>query len=410
VLIDQFLISGAIFFTLHLAGRPFLGLPYYASLLIPSMALALGPPLRDPLARLTPAAFGSVVAVALLAVALTFATGPGAHVTRLGERSFAVPWIVLATALGVLKLRTNTVTLAIAMCAFAATNVMTRDGEAFGFANSSRRSHSFGAIARADEVLREADTLAEGRFWYDRGAPLGDVFQAIASTRLWGYRLIGDRFPSFVNPLSGQDTTVEAGERLILLGEDGTRAVEAARASLSRLGLDATVVGRRAIVEGDVRFELVLLETTIPSALLESPPVPVSPDAFQTPLQSGGAQSVEIDTAGNRVRVLTNLSTHDWQVISESLGVQPARRYVARFDLTVLRGGAGVHIIVPQAGNKLLASRYWCRSIPPATQYLSFDTQQFDRVAIVLSNCGVPVPVASEFRVGGLSMMQYRPH
>src|SRR5205809_7244634 len=76
----------------------------------------------------------------------------------------------------------------------AVANVVIVDGHVWDFRDSRRHREAYRATVAAAEALSLLDPDAAGRFWYDENAPRGPIYASIASTRLWGYRLVGARF------------------------------------------------------------------------------------------------------------------------------------------------------------------------------------------------------------------------
>src|SRR2546422_960526 len=79
--------------------------------------------------------------------------------------------------------------------------------------------------------------------------------------------------------------------------------------------------------------------------------------------------------------------------------VTPSRWHLADFELRIPTGGAGFHVIATKT-QTVLASRYWCEPVVTSTrEQLTIDAGSNDSVRFVLSNCGSPNPVVSDFEV-----------
>ena len=116
-----------------------------------------------------------------------------------------------------------------------------------------------------------------------------------------------------------------------------------------------------------------------------------------------------MDAEQDLIEITTNHSTYDFQIVSRPIPVMSGRRHVVEFDLQIRKGGAGVHV-VGTTTQTLLGSNYWCAPMDPAMpQRLTFDAAKDDpEVYVVLSNCGSPAAVVSEFSVRRLQIWPYR--
>ena len=161
--------------------------------------------------------------------------------------------MVVAAALGLLVVFRKTWALMAFVLSVSIANVATVDGHVFEFSEQPVRQERFRAVIEAAAVLDEVDPGAAARFWYEESSPLGDVYMGVSSTRLWGYRLVGTRFPSLWSPITLRDSPVSVGDRIVILADEpGAR--ELADAALQPLHLAARPVAARAIDEGAVRF------------------------------------------------------------------------------------------------------------------------------------------------------------
>jgi hypothetical protein len=409
-LLDHGLVSAATLLALTLVGRPLLQFPYYVSFLIPSLALALAPQLRPALMRLSSPQYVAVVLTALLFVPLMFAPPIARSLLAVDAGGIVAGALTLmgAAFMG-LAVRTNVLTLVLWILAFAATNVITADRKAFPVSDAIPRRDSFVAVARADAALKTLDPESRALFWYDRLGRLGDEFESVASTRVywWEQRLLSDRFPQRFNRLLNRDAEVAPGESIVVLGDDSTRALADARATLAPLGLQVSLAGTHLIAEGDARFTMTLLRTGIDPMRVEAPRA-ISAEIFRGRQVAGPPARLEIVERENRVSVRSTASTHDWQAVSETITVEPGRRYLLEFDLTIESGGAGIHLVAAPWNGEVLAFRTSCRAPVNGRHYLSFTASRANQMAIVLSNCGSPVAVVNEFSVSSIQLRAYR--
>ena len=134
----------------------------------------------------------------------------------------------------------------------------------------------------------------------------------------------------------------------------------------------------------------------------------MSTDVFVQGSETVSAIRVGVDAIQDVVQITTNRSTYDWQLVSRPIPVTPSRRHLADFELRIPTGGAGFHVIATKT-QTVLASRYWCEPVVTSThQQLAFDTGSNDSVRFVLSNCGSPDPVVSDFEVKRMQVWPYR--
>src|SRR5262249_46619488 len=199
------------------------------------------------------------------------------------------------------------------------------------FHDVPRRRQMYRATVEAAEALKALDGKAGARLWYNEAAPLGLLYQSIAFTRIWGYRLLGSRFPSLWNPITRQGAGVEPGEDLVVIAADRTAFAEAV-AALNARGLGATIAASRDITADDIRFVLLLLRTEIDPRLLEDAPLGVSARTFLDGSTMAAADRVTIDADRDLFEVTTNRSTYDWQVLLRPMMVSPGRRYLVAFQ------------------------------------------------------------------------------
>ena len=409
LLADHYLGIVLIFVLFDLAGGALLQFPYYVSYLIPGMALAAGVQVRAAVDRLTPVQYATIIGIALAALALTLAPSVALRVVPQAYRAprlMVAPFLMLLTAVAVLRVSTNMTVLAAVLLCVGVVNVLVVDGEAVDFQRGSSRRDTYRATVAAGEALTRLDPDATARFWYKQKSQFGLVYLSIASTRLWLYRLVGSDFPSLLNPAL-QQAKVEPGENIVILTSDRD-AFTQAQAVLRSTDVDAMLVGSQEIVEGGVRFKLFLVRTGVDRRKLAAAPLPVSTDVFIQGSETVHATRVGVDAIQNIVQITTNRSTYDWQLVSRPIPVTPSRWHLADFELRIPTGGAGFHVIATKT-QTVLASRYWCAPVVTSTrEQLTFDAGSNDSVRFVLSNCGSPNPVVSDFEVKRIQVWPYR--
>jgi hypothetical protein len=258
-LVDHFLLACVVFVLLQLAGRPVLELTFSSSYLMPAMALAAGAQLAAPLRKLSGSQYARIVIVALVCCV-------GAYSSPLASGLFKVLWPVPLVAMGLVLAAIGLVAripqpaaIIGLLLTVSVVTVGTADGHAFDFTGRPTRLDSFRAILQATDVLDDLDPAVTAKFWYSEASPYGPVYEAVSSTRLWGYRLVGTRFPSLWNPIILKDTTVNAGDRVVILSE-APKPLELAEPTLERLHMSAMPVTERVVEDGTIRFHLVVAD------------------------------------------------------------------------------------------------------------------------------------------------------
>ena len=412
---EHYLLMCLIFVVFDLTGGALLQYPFYVSYLIPGMALAAGVQMRAALNPLSRARYVAILGIAFAAFALTFLSPVALRLFKLAyypladygsHRLFVVPLVLMLVALMLLRAWTNMFTLATFLLCAGVANVLTVDGGVWDFRGTPLRTNTFRATVAASRVMAMENPRMSARSWYDEGAPLGPVFTSIASTRLWGFRLVGTRFPSLGSPTAGKDALVEAGQDLVILtGEEG--ALTQADAALRERGLHATLIARHDIAEGDIRVTLLFVHTTLDRRLLADVRLPVTTDVFLGGSVKVNAERVVFDAGSGPLHITTNRSMFDFQIMSRPILVTPARRHLAEFELGIPTGGGGFHVVASKT-QEVLASRYWCEgAMTPVHAEVMFDPGPNDSVRFVVSNCGT-APIVSDITVKDIQVWPYR--
>jgi hypothetical protein len=133
------------------------------------------------------------------------------------------------------------------------------------FINQQHPEQYLLAVAKSDAVLRRTDPDVEFRFWYPSNQKYSSLFCSIASTRLWGYRLVNDQFPSLDNyqlsPTSEASVNLPTGTKIVILsGEENV--LEKANSSLEQIGLNANLISTETIEQGHIKLIMTFIEIT----------------------------------------------------------------------------------------------------------------------------------------------------
>ncbi|NJO08169.1 MAG: hypothetical protein HC876_23155 [Chloroflexaceae bacterium] len=123
------------------------------------------------------------------------------------------------------------------------------------------------AVTAASNAVHAVDTERSMLFWYDLNDPQGRVYEAVASTYLWWWRLVGDRFPAIeadkIAPGGEAYVRVEEGSRIVIMSDANANTPDVlaqANATLAHYGLKAQVLDTTQITQGAIRFTMTFVE------------------------------------------------------------------------------------------------------------------------------------------------------
>jgi hypothetical protein len=242
----------------QLVGQPVLQLPTYASYLMPAVFLALG----SQIAIVTHGL--SKVGVAFVYTAV-FLAGVLPYVRQLDLHSLTAHPMLLPSAIGTIALvaigRQVRYAGAIAIVALAlglgtlnaATSTRTWNHGSLPHDDASQKSALL-AIVDSIHTVQSLDPKGNLYFWYDGESRLGRLYRDVASTYLWAYRLQSEAFPDLGLKAPPLD------RRILILTEDPNSALQAANASLAKLGLTADVLAQRKIQEGPFAWDMIEIQ------------------------------------------------------------------------------------------------------------------------------------------------------
>jgi hypothetical protein len=251
-----------IFLTMELKGFWLLEEPYYASYLIPNSFVCIGIALAfltsHVRAKWHLAMIGMIVVGALAPFLLSsLRFGPFCQICTEAPVRPWWPYCIGCVLLAASALLKKGWLVVPALAGFGISNVAAADHRIFSFPPSATdRSRSLMVL---DAVRALGPFTADGqlRFWYDVKEPLGYVFRGVASTHLWGYRLINEGFPDRTsNPLAtGVPAGLCAGETVAILSSMSD-SQEHATKSLAQIGLVPQPLGHDYIRRGGEGFQL----------------------------------------------------------------------------------------------------------------------------------------------------------
>lgn len=248
-------------------GQPVLQLHYYASFLLPAMFLALGAQFSALIDGLKVNQVRLVICFAVAAwLVPLLLRSPGPRAWPNGSYMMLAIGLLLAGLFALILVGPRVGPVLLLCACLAACNWIVRGPRAILTSEMPTRKDGFLAVVKAFWIVQSWEPRGRLLFWYDRketaerpGLALGNLYRAIASTYLWGYRLINEDFPSLERNWVGGPPVIEAGSRIVLLSRAGD-AVERASEALKRRGFKARVGDVLEIQVGHAVFRMILLE------------------------------------------------------------------------------------------------------------------------------------------------------
>jgi len=323
-----FLVCLLILVAFELKGNPVLEYSYYASFLIPAAFLALGAQFAALTDRMTQRHFVLTLCAAIFIPLLGYRLSPSSKITY--WVSSHAWWLVLALCLIGVSLfvgrgRARTTALFFLVCLALGTVNIANDY--FRAADPTVTRYAFSSIV---ESLRAVSSLEPGGkvlFWYRLTENMGIYYRSVASTYLWGYSLVNERFPSMAQRGDSFQPLV-SNAHLVLLSQD-TDAVQLANSVLSQEGLGAQLIANTRIDEGKLSWMLFLTKLHA---------WPVIQDVSLTEAEWPENIQLRFDTSAQKVVSLTGPavlqlfrsdmnSVSEWEVnrygLSGGLSIQP---------------------------------------------------------------------------------------
>lgn len=272
---------------LQLLGKPSFQLQYYASYLMPTAFLAAGAQLSAPLSRLSRSRYTVLATITIFLLAGAYLIYCYSPFHELMNRADSVWYVFAMLVFGALCLSiagksrgtANTLIVGIAVLFFTSANITILPTDAnvklpicyspfirlpMSYCTCKQQQLNYPAVIKSDDAIRTYDTTGNLRFWYNVAEPLGDLYLSIASTRLWAYRLINDRFPEIVEPdypfceHKSANVQIPPGTVIVILSDDKDAFLKA-NASLGLLGLQAKLIGTEQITQGPVSFTMTFI-------------------------------------------------------------------------------------------------------------------------------------------------------
>ena len=251
---------------LELMGSPVLQFSYYVSYLLPLMFLDFGSWFEGAFQDLSAGRYFLLIFVTLAILLLAFGTNAMFPESRfLLELSF---FLLAGLCIELLifeygkKRRTILICLLIVVAfAFFNANLMRLWHEGVDFGGKEATKDGFLAVVESVNTLRKLDKETQEKiwFWYNSDKELGSVYRSIASTYLWGYRLVNEKFPEIMDGktfVSRED--LRSIRNIVILSRD-KKVCELAAEALNKIGLKTHFVFEKKIQEGGVGFTMTFI-------------------------------------------------------------------------------------------------------------------------------------------------------
>jgi len=277
------LLNFLLMLSMQLLGKSVFQLPYYASYLLPTACLAAGAQLTASLSRFSKSQYAALATVTIVLLAgyyLIYYHTPLRSLMDHADSIWYVSAMLVVGALCLLLAATQIRAIKVlfwglAFLLFTSANITLLPTDAnvklfpssyapLNYCACEQRQQNFLAVIKSDDIIRTHDTTGNLRFWYSITDPLGDLYMSIASTRLWAYRLINDKFPDIAEadyPFHQREAAtvqIPPGTEIVILSGDKD-AFSKANAGLNRLGLQATLIGTEQITQGPINFTMTFI-------------------------------------------------------------------------------------------------------------------------------------------------------
>lgn len=402
-----YILIASILLAFELRGNPVLQHQYYASYLIPGMFLAIGSLVGARLSHLNEYQFtllvGSTIFVPLIPFVLLFTLTSILTILDLKDNVGLLVLVISLFGLSIFlfKPTLNAKWLILVLVCFSVANVMMIDDRLNPDikGDNLQPKTRYLAILEGFQTVQALDLQNNVHFWYDEMAPLGAIYQSVASTYLWGYRLINTRFPS----LDDNWQRLNPGTKVAILSNDFDTLQKASEA-LNQYGYEVRLIAEKKIKVENIAYVITFVEVTVSRDRFEAEPFYVAADFMNNWATTGAAQAVVVAEQDRSAKITTNYSAYDWQIVSAPIVVRPTVEHLVAFELDIEQGGVGVHIVGADR-QSVLTSHYWCHSAGQSThREFNFDSGNNAEISIVISNCGHPQPTISVFQIKDLKV------
>jgi hypothetical protein len=238
----------------QLSGTPVLQFPFYASYLIPGLALSTGALLADPLQRVSLRGWVLPLIIAATVWLLVFASRSGLQPAGDIARFLVAITLVVLAAIALRVSSRRSWLFAVGLACVLLLLVVHR-GTRVGERGERELNYrlTFDALERLVPIQLEKPFY----FWYPDAAPRAyrSVYQAVASCYLWGYRLFSSRFPERITPAGTLNQPI-SGQRIVLLTEQAHDVSELEKA----LGAGIRVIHEARVAREGLSFNILVFD------------------------------------------------------------------------------------------------------------------------------------------------------
>lgn len=243
---------------------PALQWTYYATFLIPSTFLVMGATIGYATRQMEGRWQGSLILVAAALLLIPFAYQDGTLLyTCSGTCNLLGSTALFVAAAGVafvalVHLKSKAV-LIVMLAVFSVLNVRMADLQVAPVPRQPEMHDRARAVFDARDVVAALNRDGSLLFWYDAREPYGGIYRAVASMHLLNYRLLGEVYPR----ISPRQSVVLADRirpgTTVALFSEGEPDLAPGLESLSNLQLDARVIERTTVRQGEVSFQVTFL-------------------------------------------------------------------------------------------------------------------------------------------------------
>jgi len=399
----QYVLCVAIFVALEATGFALLETQYYASYLIPVMALAAAVVLDGAAPREVRFDEPFVVPAVIAMTTVTQIPAVAWAIVRIGPAS-RVAWTVGCVAVAVVAVSIGRrIGTLVFIAVVAVANSAMADPRASGTDAPYKRDVFFRAVAEALPIIRTCGPSADAKLWYDSKEPDGVLFVSVSSAHFWSARLVSEEFPSLKNPATQSTTQLDVGDSILMLSDDKDRWRRADDV-LRPLGFSVDRLWSRTLPEAGIPMSMSCLQVAALQGGVEAQSV-VALEPFTRRENRSAAAAVHLGP-GPALELETNRSSYDWQVASDAIPVYPARDYELEFTAAIDQGGMGVIVIDERSAN--VATWFWYSPRAATKRHIRFRPEKGSAIRIVVTNC-VVVPRVSRFSLKDVRLLLRSP-
>lgn len=256
---------------LELKGTIFLQSYFYASYSIPFLFLAIGSQLASVLERLRKIEVGLALSLCIIISTTFLLVDPVDETLIPYYPDLALAYCCLYFFVGVCSLllaqsripRKVAVIAGLVLVLTLTTPVLKTAMLASDLGRRSQQEEDYLATMDANKILQSIDPEIKLVFWYDGNE--AHVYRAIASTYLWGYRLISEEFPSLSTPylsIEQVQKQLQQHPKVVILSKQTYPLSPLVKESLGKAGFQAKPLASYPINRGQRSFTMTVIEVS----------------------------------------------------------------------------------------------------------------------------------------------------